>query len=154
MKTIVRITLFTLAVAAFTSCVKSVDIVVTPPASNSLTGSWVLSSAAVESGNHWTAFDPGINGILYFSANGGAEYDDANTSMTGSWAENTVSSGYYDQYGNYYTDTHNALQVDVADNAGGSLDLYFDGISFAGSNEFIATYFDGKTVERYVFDRY
>lgn len=152
MKPLVRILLFSLTAFLFASCYKTVDAPM--PAADPLAGAWYISDAAEYNGSGWYHFDPGITGVLTFYTDGGAEYDDGYEYMQGQWYRYIQTGGYYDEWGNYYNNEHEAFQVQVSNNAGGSLDLYFDDISFSGYNRFVATYYNGRSVEKYIFSRY
>lgn len=155
MTSIIRFTLALLVVASLASCAKTVDVPVSStPAPATITGSWVISDAAENDGTGWYTFNPGTAGVFTFYNNGGAQYDDGVSVLQGSWNTGTQSSGYYDAYGNYYTDAHEVFQVQANGNGGGSLDLYFDDISFLNRNTFIGTYYNGKGIEKYTFTRY
>lgn len=136
----------------FSSCVKSLDISVSE--NQPVTGSWYVSDASVHDAYGWYSFDPGMPGIFTFYDNGTAQYADDNGNLQGNWNMDIVSTGYYDAHGVFYTDTHNDFRVDVSDGYGGSISLYFDDISFAGNSQFIATYYDGKNIQRFTFTRY
>jgi hypothetical protein len=153
MKQILRITLFAAVLFSFTSCVKTVE---TPPlpSVDPLVGTWYLYDASKLYDNTWQSFDAGIYGLLSFYKNGDAQYDDGDILMQGSWYTNYISDGYYDAYGNYYTDPHESFQASFTGGANQSLNLYFDDISFAGSNQFTGTYYTSKSIERYTFKRY
>lgn len=153
MKQFLSLTLITVAIISFTSCIKTVETPPPPPAIDPLAGSWYLYDASELYGNNWYSFDPGIYGIVSFYHDGSAQYDEGNVLLNGYWYSNYISDGYYDEYGNYYTDLHQNLEASFS---GGSraLDLYFDDINFAGRNTFIGTYYTGKTIQRYTFKRY
>src|SRR5207237_6263486 len=102
----------------------------------------------------WYSFDAGSDGVFTFYNNGSAQYDDGYSLLQGNWDSYTQTGGYYDEYGNYYTNAHQTFQVQASNNGGGSLDLYFDDISFINRNTFIGTYYNGKDVEKYTFSRY
>jgi hypothetical protein len=153
MTSIVRFALALLVVASFASCSKTVDAPQRPPMA-SVTGSWIITDAAENDGNGWYSFNPGIDGVFTFYNNGAAEYDDNYSVLQGSWNSYTQTGGYYDAYGNYYTDAHEVFKVQANSNGGGSLDLYFDDISFVNRNAFIGTYYNGKGIEKYTFSRY
>lgn len=153
MKRILSLTLIIAAIFSLTSCVKTVETVPRPVV-NPIAGSWYLYDASELYGNSWYSFNAGIDGILTFYENGNAQYDDGYSFMQGTWYTSYISDGYYDQYGNYYTDMHQDFQASVSNRKGYSLDLYFDDISFAGNNTFIGTYYTGKSIERYTFRRY
>ena len=66
----------------------------------------------------------------------------------------TSSSGYYDQYGTYFSDVHESFEIHVYDNyTHGSADLYFDDVVFTGGR-IIATNYNGGIISRYIFKRY
>ena len=153
MNSIVRFALASLIIASLASCVKTVEVP-QPPASNPITGSWIITDAVENDGTGWYPFNPGIEGVFTFYNNGTAEYDDGYSFLQGNWDSYTQTGGYYDQYGNYYTDAHQTFQVKAGSNGGGSLDLYFDDISFVNTNQFIGTYYNGKGIEKYIFSRY
>lgn len=152
MKKFLLLTLITVAVLGLSSCIKTVE---TPPQPvvDPLVGSWYLYDASELYVNTWHSFDAGIYGVLSFYENGNAQYDDGNVLMQGNWYTNYVSDGYYDEYGNYYTDLHQNFQATMSNGKGNSLVLYFDDISFAGNNQFTATYYTGKSVQLYTFKR-
>ncbi len=133
------------------SCVKSVLVADVNP----VAGSWVLSESLRSNGNGWYYFNTGLeNGVFDFYNNGSAQYDDGHNLMRGSWLLRTVSSGYYDQYGDYYNDLHDSFEVHVYDSyTQGSADLYFDDVIFTG-NKIIATNYNGGLISKYVFRRY
>ena len=152
MKHFLPLTLIATAVLGLSSCVKTVEA--PPPVVDPLVGSWYLDNASELHGNTWYSFDAGIYGVLSFYGNGNAQYDDGNTLMQGNWYTNYISDGYYDEYGNYYTNLHQNFQASMSSGHDNSLNLYFDDINFAGSNQFTATYYTGKTVQLYTFKRY
>ncbi|MBS1745255.1 MAG: hypothetical protein JST21_03680 [Bacteroidetes bacterium] len=137
---------------SFTACTKRVDVV-TPPLNYSLSGSWYISDVAYFDNYGWNSYNTGLPGIFTFYNDGTAQYSDYNGTMQGAWYSNYIATGYYDKYGNYSTDCHNDFSVTVSGN-GSYIDLVFDDISFAGNNRFIATYYDGKSIQRYTFNRY
>ena len=148
-----RLLLFSFFAVALllTSCVKTVEVPV-QPYTDPLVGSWYLYDASESYGSGWYPFDAGIDGVLSFYQDGSAEYDDGNVYLQGSWYTADASTGYYDQYGNYYTEPHQSFQTSLSGGRS-SLNLYFDDFSFAGSNTFIGTYYNGKSVDRYTFRR-
>ncbi len=152
MKKLLHFSLFTAILFSFTACIKTVETP-TPVVVDPLVGSWYLYDASESYGNGWYPFDAGIDGVLSFYENGNAQYDDGNIFFQGSWYTTDVSDGYYDEYGNYYTGYHQSFQTSLSGNNNGSLSLYFDDISFAGSNQFTGTYYTGKSIERYTFKR-
>ena len=152
MKLIVRFAMAVLVAVSFASCIKTVEVPQTP-ATNPITGSWIITDAAENNGTGWYAFDPGINGIFTFYSDGSAEYDDGYSFLQGNWNIYTQTTGYYDEYGNYYTGAHQTFQVQTGSNSGVSLDLYLEDISFVNRNAFIGTYYNGKGIEKYTFSR-
>ena len=151
MKSLLRIVPFALLILSFSSCIKRYD---TPPVViDPLVGSWYLYDASESNGNGWYSFDAGVDGVLSFYENGSAQYDDGYSFLQGSWNTQYISDGYYDEYGNYYTGNHESFQTSLGNNDNTSLNLYFDEIAFSGNNEFIGTYYTGKSVEKYTFRR-
>ena len=153
MKQLLHIALCTAVIFSFSSCIKTVELP-PPTPSDPLTGSWYLYDASESYGSGWYSFNAGINGILTFYENGNAQYDDGSIFMQGEWYTTDVSDGYYDQYGNYYTNLHQSFEISCTGSGNNSLYLYLDDISFAGSNQFTGTYYTGKSIERYTFKRY
>ena len=151
MKLLLHTFFFAAVIFSFSSCIKTVETP-SPPVVDPLIGSWYLYDASESYGNGWYSFDAGIYGVLTLYQNGHAQYDDGNILMQGNWYTNEVSDGYYDAYGNYYTNPHESFNAMVS-SSNNSLNLYFDDISFAGSDEFIGTYYTGKSIERYTFKR-
>lgn len=149
MKSILRIFLIVAAVTVFTSCRKNNDL------GPQLTGSWVLTEAAQYNGFGWTIFRSGLEqGVFNFFSNGNATYTDAYGNMNGYWSVATVRDGYYDEFGQYYTDLHEVMQIDLRDpNNGDNLNLYFNDVSYQG-NAFYGTYYSGNYIVRYRFVRY
>ncbi len=152
MKTVVRSMLVVfISSLLLTGCVKSVGLVSDP-----IVGSWVLSDAAKGNSSGWRPLYTGLeNGVFTFYANGSAVYDDGHYTYQGNWAVTTTSTGYYDYYGNYYTDFHDALQVRLRDySTNSTISLYFDDVNFNSGNYFTATYYNNNSIERYGFSRY
>jgi hypothetical protein len=133
------------------SCSKTLVV----PENAPVTGSWILSESSKNSGNGWYYFNTGLEaGVFDFYNSGLAKYDDGYNYMSGSWDIQTIFSGYYDQYGNYFTDAHQSFEIHVYDNVThGAVDLYFDDVIFTG-NKIIATNYYGSTIARYIFRRY
>lgn len=140
--------------AIFTSCVKNIDVISTPPATNSVTGAWYVSDASANYGNGWVSYNADLPGVFNFYGDGTAQYSDNLGTMQGYWSSDFVYSDYYDEYGNYKNNGHNNFKINVTANNGGYVYLNFDDISFSGRDNFITTYYDGKTLERYTFSRY
>jgi hypothetical protein len=124
-----------------------------PTIGYSLSGSWYINDVAYFDNYGWYSYNTGLPGIFTFYDNGTAQYYDNTGAMQGEWYSNYVATGYYDKYGNYHSNQHNDFSVSVSGN-GGYIDLVFDDISFAGNNQFTATYYDGKDIQRYTFYRY
>lgn len=154
MKTILSLSSLFIISIFFISCVKHVDVINTPPATNSITGTWYVSNASVNNGNGWANYNADLPGVFNFYNDGTAQYSDNLGNMQGYWNSNFVYSEYYDANGNYRNDGHNNFKINVTANNGGYVYLNFDDISFSGRNTFIATYYDGKTLESYTFMRY
>jgi len=133
------------------SCSKGVIV----PNRTNISGSWVLSESSQNNGNSWHYFNTGLEaGVFTFYNNGAAKYDDGFNLMNGSWDIRTVSTGYYDQYGSYYSDLHEMFEMHVNDGyTHNSIDLYFDDILVTG-NSIIATSYNGNTISKYIFRRY
>ncbi len=153
MKIIVSLASLLLVSMCFTSCVKEVDVI-TPPAQNSVSGTWYVSDASSNDGYGWISFNANLPGIFSFYNDGSAQYADNFGTMNGAWSSELVYTDYYDEYGNYETNSHNDFRINVSANDGSYVDLSFDDINFAGNNQFIATYYDGKSIVRYTFTRY
>jgi len=151
MKTILSLSFILFISAGLTSCIKTVDI--STPANNSISGSWYVSDAANYDKYGWYSYDPGLPGVFNFYNDGTAQYAENTGNMQGDWYSNLITTGYYNQYGDYKVDSHKDFSISVSGN-GGYIDLVFDDISFAGNNQFIATYYDGKSIQRYTFTRY
>lgn len=155
MKPVLHFTIFLFAVLSLSSCIKVVN---TPPqaAGNPITGSWVLAGAMENDGYGWQSFSPGFEtGIFDFYGNGAAQYTDSYSTLSGSWYTTISTAGYYDEYGVYYNDAHQTFQTQLSDTYGtGTLNLYFDYVNVIGPNSFVATYFDGKYIQRFTFNRY
>lgn len=152
MKKLLPLTLIITAVFSLSSCIKRVDVPL-PQTIDPLVGSWYLYDASELYGNTWHSFDAGIYGVLSLYNDGTAQYDEGHLFLQGNWYSNTISDGYYDEYGNYYTGLHSNFQASMSSGNGNSLDLYFDDISFAGSNTFIGTYYTNNSIQRYTFKR-
>ncbi len=152
MKTFLRFTtlIFT-ASFLLISCSKNVGVVASP-----IEGSWVLIDAAQGNSFGWRPLYTGLErGVFTFYANGSAAYDDGFSKYQGNWAISTVSTGYYDYYGTYYTDYHDAMQVRLRDyTTNSTINLYFDDVNFNSGNYFTGTYYNNNSIERYRFSRY
>lgn len=152
MKLTLRLSILLLSVVIFSGCYKR-DIIV--PQQDPIVGSWVLSDAAQGDSHGWQSIYTGLeNGVFDFYNNGAARYTDGSVSMQGTWTITTVISGYYDEYGNYYNNSHETMEVHLADGYSHStIDLYFDDVSFR-NDRFVATYYNNHSVEKYWFSRY
>lgn len=152
MKAVVH-TILVVFVASYllSGCVKNVVL-----ASDPIVGQWVLTDAAKGNSYGWRPLYTGLeNGVFTFYANGTASYNDGSDNYQGNWAVTTSSTGYYDYYGNYFNDYHNALRVRLRDNSSNSsINLYFDDVNFNSGNYFTATYYNNNSIERYGFSRY
>ena len=124
--------------------------------SDPIVGSWVLCDAAKGNSYGWQPLYTGLeNGVFTFYANGSAVYDDSFRKYQGNWAITTVSTGYYDYYGNYYADYHDAMQVRLRDYiTNNTISLYFDDVNFNNSNYFTGTYYNNNSIVHYRFNRY
>ncbi len=154
MKTIVRFSLIILITSLIlTGCSKSIN---GPQNGYPIVGSWVLTDAAKGNAYGWTPLSTGFEGGVFdFYGNGSASFSDSYGNYQGTWRIVTVSSGtYYDYYGNPYTDLHETFEVNLHDNRGNTIYLYFDDINFNNSNYFTTTYYKNNSVERYGFSRY
>lgn len=151
MKKVLRYLPLLLIVLFAQSCIKSSVAPNVPP----IAGSWVLIETKQSTGNGWYYFNSGLEeGIFDFTNNGSAQYDDGYNLMTGNWSLRTISSGYYDEFGNYYNELHDSFEIHVYDNyTRNSADLYFDDVRFTGS-KIIATNYYGGVISKYVFGRY
>ncbi len=137
---------------ALTSCSKTVDVA--PAPYNPVIGSWKIVETSANDGFGWYSFNAKVHGVFTFYESGTARYYDNYNDMVGDWYMNTVTTGYYDEYGNYYNGPHNNFDVYVSDNSGNYIDLAFDYITFTGNNQFTSTYYNGKIVYRYTFARF
>ncbi|HRH60804.1 MAG TPA: hypothetical protein PL045_09565 [Chitinophagaceae bacterium] len=153
MKSVLRLSFVLLIATALFSCKKTVYV--TPSPVNPLEGTWALTSAEESGAYGWHGFSTGLeSGTFNFYGNGAATYSDGYYYMQGSWTMYAVNSGYYDEYNNYHTGTHNAIVFHLSDNTKGStVDLYFDYVQFY-NGEFVATFDNGVSTERYWFGRY
>jgi hypothetical protein len=150
MKPVLRLTFLFIAIASFASCSKIViDI---QPA---ITGSWVLTDAAHKDANGWYTVNTGVeDGVFTFYNNGQARYVENGTTLEGNWSLQTVTTGYYDEYGVYFTNSHQSLSIHVSNYHGDdTIDMYFDNVKVYGSS-FVATNYTNNYVGRYRFSRY
>ncbi|HEX6429896.1 MAG TPA: hypothetical protein VF008_19515 [Niastella sp.] len=150
MKPILRLTFLFIAIASLASCSKVV-IDVQP----TLTGSWVLTDAAQKDAYGWYTVNTGIeHGVFDFYSNGRARFVENGTTLEGTWSIQTLTTGYYDEYGVYFTNTHQGLSIHVSDYYGDdTIDMYFDNVKIY-ANSFVATNYANNHIGRYRFSRY
>lgn len=150
MKSIIRLTLLMVAIASLASCSKVV-VDVQP----SIAGSWVLTDAAQKDSYGWYDVTTGVeNGVFTFYNNGRARYVENGVTLEGTWNLSMVTSGYYDEYGNYHTDRHQSMSIHVSDYYGDDvIDMYFDNVRINGSS-FVGTNYNNNYIGRYRFSRW
>lgn len=150
MKLIIRLSFLLITAIAFTGCSKVMLYEEEP-----LVGSWVLTDAAHKDAYGWYNVTTGIErGVFTFYDNGSARYTEAGVTMHGSWQVYYTDGGYYDEHGNYYSDRHQALQVNLSDGYGDeNINMYFENVRIY-SNRFVATNYHNNYIERYRFSRY
>lgn len=152
MKHIIPLTFLLFVVASFSACTKVVvDVNIQP----SITGSWVLTDAAHKDSYGWYTVNTGVeNGVFTFYNNGRAKYVENGVVLDGTWSTRTITTGYYDEYGVYYTNSHQDLSIHVSNYYGDdTIDMYFDNIRVY-SNSFVATNYANNSIGRYKFSRY
>lgn len=150
MKSILRLTFLSIAIASLAGCSKIViDI---QPA---ITGSWVLTDAAHKDSYGWYTVNTGVeNGVFTFYNNGRARYVENGSTLEGTWSMQTITTGYYDEYGVYFTNSHQSLSIHVSNYYGDDVvDMYFDNVKI-NANSFVATNYTNNYVGRYRFSRY
>jgi len=152
MKSYLRLTVLFVAVVSFASCTKVGVIVDIQP---TITGSWVLTDAAQKDAYGWYTVNTGVeNGVFTFYNNGQATYVENGSTLRGTWSMNTASSGYYDESGVYFTNSHQNLQIHVSNYKGDDVvDMAFDNVNIY-ANSFVATNYMNHTIGRYKFSRY
>jgi hypothetical protein len=150
MKLHLQIASLLLATGLLTGCSKVIVRVGDP-----LEGSWVLTSAAAHDNQGWYTIHTGIeNGVFTFYSDGSATYIEGNELMQGSWFEQTTLGGYYDENGNYYTDQHQSLDVNMQTASGNdNINMHFDNVRVYG-NSFVATNYNNNSVDKFTFGRY
>jgi hypothetical protein len=150
MKPIIRLTFLFIAIVSLASCSKVV-VDVQP----TITGSWVLTDAAEKDAYGWYTVNTGVeNGIFYFYNNGRAKYVENGATLEGTWTMRTITTGYYDEFGVYFTNSHNDLSIHVSNYYGDdTIDMYFDNVKIY-SNSFVATNYANNSIGRYRFSRY
>jgi hypothetical protein len=150
MKLIIRLSLILVIAFVFTGCSKVIFHDEEP-----IVGSWILTDAAHKDAYGWYPVTTGVEaGVFTFYSNGTARYTEAGITMHGTWQIYYSNNGYYDEYGNYYSDRHEALQVNLEDGYGDeSINMYFENVRISG-NRFVATNYKNHYIERYRFSRY
>jgi len=138
------------AVVLLTSCSKVIVEVQQP-----ITGSWVLTDAAHKDAYGWYTVTTGVeSGVFTFYNDGTARYSERGVTMQGNWYVRTTTGGYYDEYGDYYTNSHQSLEIHVSDYySDDAIDMVFDNVRFSGGS-FVATNYNNNYIERYRFSRY
>lgn len=152
MKPILRLTFLFIAIASFASCSK---VVVNVDIQPNINGSWVLTDAAHKDKYGWYTVNTGVeNGVFTFYNNGRARYVENGVTLEGTWSMTKISTGYYDEFGVYYTNSHYDLSIHVSDYYGDdAVDMYFDNVS-VGLNTFVGTNYANGYIGRYRFSRY
>lgn len=152
MKPILRLTFLFIAIASFASCSK---VVVNVDVQPNINGSWVLTDAAHKDKYGWYTVNTGVeNGVFTFYNNGRAKYVENGVTLEGNWSMTKISTGYYDEYGVYVTNSHYDLSIRVSDYYGDdAVDMYFDNVS-VGINSFVGTNYANGYIGRYRFSRY
>jgi len=149
MKLFTRLSFVLIAAALLSGCSKYVVVVDDP-----VSGSWVLTDASGKDANGWYSITTGLEGGVFdFYNDGTAVYTDNGITMRGNWNVQLTESGYYDGNGNYYSDSHQSMSINLADGHGNSANIYFDDINVSGGY-LTGTVYDGHTLERYRFSRY
>lgn len=150
MKLIIRLSFLLITAFAFTGCSKVIFNDDEP-----IAGSWILTDAAHKDVYGWYPVTTGVEGgVFTFYNNGTARYSDQGVTMNGTWTMYYSNDGYYDEYGSYYTDRHQSLQVNLTDPYGDeNINMYFDNVRFSG-NRFVGTNYNNNYIERYRFSRY
>ena len=149
MKPVIRLSFVLMAAAFLSGCSKFVLVVDAP-----VSGSWVLTDASGKDAGGWYSISTGLeSGVFHFYPDGSAVYSDNHVNLRGNWSTRVTVSGYYDEYGSYYTDSHESMSVNLSDGYGNSADMYFDDIRVSNST-LTGTVYDGHTLERYHFSRY
>ena len=152
MKPFLRLTFLFIAIASFASCSK---VVVNVDIQPNINGSWVLTDAAHKDKYGWYTVNTGVeHGVFTFYNNGRARYVENGVTLEGTWSMTKISTGYYDEYGVYYTNSHYDLSIHVSDYYGDdAVDMYFDNVS-VGLNTFVGTNYANGYIGRYRFSRY
>jgi hypothetical protein len=151
MKTVLRLSIILTVFFVFTGCRK----VLLVAEQNPIEGSWYISDVSRHDAGGWYGVSTGLeNGVFRFYPDGTMQYSDNLGTLYGNWYMRFSTNGYYDQYGNYYTDSHQSLELHVVDySSHATIDLSFDDVGFYG-NEFVATVYNGSFIEKYHFVRY
>jgi len=150
MKLHLRIAALVLTTGLLTGCSK-ILIQINDP----LSGSWVLTDAASHNQYGWTPITTGTeNGVFNFYNDGTALYTEGSLTMRGTWSVQTAYGGYYDENGNYYSDQHQSLDVNVSDHySSDAINMHFDNVRIY-SNTFVASNYNNNSVDRFTFSRY
>jgi hypothetical protein len=150
MKSFLRLTLVMVVIASLASCSKVV-VDVQP----SITGSWVLTDAAHKDAHGWYGVTTGVeHGVFTFFNNGRARYSENGVTLEGTYNMQSVTTGYYDEYGNYYTNRHYSLSIHVSDYYGDdAVDMVFDNVR-VNANSFVGTNYNNQYIGRYRFERF
>jgi len=151
MKPILRLTFLLVTIASVAASCSKVVIDVQP----TITGSWVLTDAAQKDAYGWYTVNTGVEaGVFYFYNNGRAKYVENGTTLDGTWSMRSITTGYYDEFGVYFTNSHQDLSIHVSNYYGDdTIDMYFDNVKVY-SNSFVATNYTNNSVGRYRFSRY
>ena len=149
MKLFIRLSFVMMAAVLLSSCSKFVVTVSDP-----VSGSWILTDASGKDAGGWYSINTGLeSGVFHFYPDGTATYSDNSVALRGSWSTSTSLNGYYDEYGDFYTDSHTSMSVRLSDGYGNSANIYFDDIRVSGGR-LTGTVYDGHTLEKYHFSRY
>ena len=150
MKLHLQIASFVLATGLLAGCSK-IEIRIGSPAE----GSWVLTSAASHDQHGWYPITTGVeNGVFNFYGDGTATYTERNTFMQGTWFIQTTVGGYYDENGNYYSNSHQSMDVNMSTASGNdAINMHFDNVRFYG-NSFVATNYNNNSIDKFTFSRY
>jgi len=151
MKPILRLTFLLITIASVAASCSKVVVDVQP----TITGSWVLTDAAQKDAYGWYTVNTGVeNGVFYFYNNGRAKYVENGTTLDGTWSMRSITTGYYDEFGVYFTNSHQDLSIHVSNYYGDDvIDMYFDNVKVY-NNSFVATNYNNNSIGRYRFSRY
>lgn len=140
--------LFIAIVLLFSSCTK-----VLINSEDRLMGSWVLLYAEKQRLFSETTITTGYEeGVFYFYENGEAVYDDGFDVMRGNWRLRWLNDGYYDNDGNYHSESRQVFSLHLVDfQTNRVLDWDFDDSWFTNRDRFTARYYSYSYQYRYVF---